>query len=194
MLLIGSTSSRNSVTLLEAIEIAQKTANNWASDATVCQIISTDAGDKLKESNGKNGKRKCWNVLFSSNSKDSEYSIIVIDKEVAFALETLMPAYDTIDLETVTLDSPVAFELAQREGVLPVPVESGFAVGYHYSLQYLTQRKTNQVFLAMLVYGNTDQGNFCYIAIDPQNQQIVSFMERTGYTESGRSVWEERLE
>ena len=190
---VGNVTSRRPVTLIEAIRIAEEEAGEWSSDATVTQIISTDAGDMLSESNGKSGKRNCWNIMFSSDSMDSEYNIFVIDGKAEYAIETLMPAYDAIDLGNVTLDSPDALKIAKTVGVEPVPEERGWAVGYHYSLQFLTQIETNQVFLAMLVYGETEQGNFCYVAIDPQSHQIVSFMERTGFTEDGRSIWEEQL-
>ena len=186
---------KDAVTLKEAIYIAEADAHLWQADATVAQIVSTDAGDILNDENGKNGKRRCWNILFVSDSEEKQYSVFVIRGRTAYNQEVQMPTYAAIELdEEVSIDSTDAVKIAKRYGVKPVPKSDEWAVGYHYALQYLTDIEARKTFLAMMVYGVTGNGNFCYVAIDPKSRNVISFMEKTGYSSEGRSIWEEQLE
>lgn len=181
------------VSLREAVDIAYSEAKTWAQDAELVQITSTDAKDELRTQNGDDGRRRSWNVLFTSEAQGKQYNIFVINRAAEYKQEVSMPTYAAIRVEDLKLDSPDALKIAKRYDILPGSEENSWAVGYHFALQYLVDNLSGDIFLAMMVYGISRDGNFCYLAIDPNSNEVLSLMEQTGFTSDGRSIWTEQI-
>lgn len=179
----------NEITLKKALEISKGEASKWSDDAQLVFITSTDANDEPTENSGNNGKRKSWNIVFSSNNKKKQYNIIISNKEIIYNEEIDMPVYDYIDLQKITLDSSDLVEIAKKNNISANNSDSNWAIGYHFALQYMNDSNGN-AFLAYTVYG-TFNGNFSYVLIDFDTGKLISIMEQTGYDENGRSIWKE---
>lgn len=171
--------------------IAAAEADQWSEDAELIQITSTDAKDSSFWVRGEKGKRKCWNLIFTSSEKGIQYNIYVINGKAGYMNEITMPNYQAINMESdVLIDSDEAEKIAKRNSVEPNPKSDGWATGYHYSLQYMVNN-TGSPFLAMLVYGSLDD-KFAYIVIDPRTKEVINIMEQQGYDKNGRAIWSEK--
>lgn len=182
------------VTLKTAVRIADKEAIEWSTDAKLAQVTSTDAQDDHNNSNGVNGKRKSWNLIYTSENKNEQYNIFVINGKVQYKKEILAPVYRPIDInEELSFDSNSASLIAKEEGLDPTEESIGFAVGYHFALQFMTRNDRNEPVLGMLVYGTSNDGKFSYVVINPRTKKVISVMEQQGYDESGRAIWTEKV-
>lgn len=148
----------------------------------------------LKRINGVNGKRKSWNLIYTSENKDEQYNIFVINGKAQYKKEIQTPVYTPIDFnEELSFDSDSASLIAKEEGLNPAEKSIGFAVGYHFALQFMTRNDRNEPVLEMLVYGTSNDGKFSYVVIDPKTKKVTSFMEQQGYDENGRAIWAEKV-
>ena len=179
------------ITMAEAIQVSYDYAKKWEEDCKLIQIISTDASDTSDYHRGEKGKRYSWNIFYTSESSEKQYNILVVDGNVKYKSEVQIPVYQGIDpVNNSIIDSDQALAIAKKTGLKPVPPKNGWAVGYHYSLQYVTN-DSSDTYLALLVYGELN-GNFSYAIIEPYTSRLITVMQQTGYDKNGRSVWIEK--
>lgn len=184
-------SDSREVTMKEAIAIGEEEAAGWSEDYQLAQVISTDVRDEdQEEGEGQNGKRKSWNLLFDSREKDAQLNVYVIDGEAAYEQEVQMPVEKTIQTKDF-MDSTEAARIAGKEGVLPVPREKGWAMGYHFVLRYAEEQDgASDTELVLMVNGQKD-GDTAICVMDALNKNVIRILQRTGFDESGRSIWKE---
>lgn len=175
-------------TLKEAYEIALEEATKWSGDADVIQIISTDFCDTESSENGIDGKRKCWSFLFESKEKDRQYSMYIINGKPDSVMEVQSPGYQPIDMENITMDSPQMYRIAQEQGMKG---GKDWAFGYHYILQYVYFSAADETpVLTFTVRGLDEQDRETQIIVDPYDGDILVTLTKTGYDDTGRSIWE----
>lgn len=126
--------SNKSISLLEAYNIGYKEVLKRADNAELCLITSVDE-PKSTTDQGKNGKRRYWNMIFANpNSTDEEYIISIRDKEVE--IEPIQQKIDStqfINMDDLLLTSEKAVSSAINDyGLLP---GQEWAVGYHFVLR-----------------------------------------------------------
>jgi hypothetical protein len=186
-------SSKKAITLKDAVTISNEKAMQWSEDAELVYVTSTDAGDNPSSFSGKDGTRNSWNLIYTGKDKDKQFNIYVINGWVEAENEIVTPVYESIDInEEVTFDSDSAALLAEEENIYPTNESEGWAVGYHFVLQFMKQDNEDIPILAMLVYGTSDKGKFSYIVIDAKTETVISIMEQEGYDKDGKAIWKER--
>lgn len=180
--------TKDGYTLKQAYEIAMEEAIKWSEDAYAIQIISTDLNDTQSSENGVNGKRNCWSFLFESKEKEQQYGMYIINGKPDSVMEVRSPGYQAIDMENIMVDSPELFHIAQEQGMKG---GKDWALGYHYILQYtyLNEIDENPV-LTFTVRGLDQQDREAQIIVNPYNGEILAILVKTGYDDTGRSIWE----
>lgn len=174
-------------TLKEAWEIALSDAWKWADDAEAILISSTDNHDSESAENGAGGKRRCWSFMFHSDEKDKQYSVYVIDGKAVYGQEASTPRYATFSIDDIVLDSDELCSLVQ--GQLKGGVN--WAWGYHYIVQYRYMDENGEVpQLTVSVRGINDAGQERYMIYNPYTGVLQVVLDKTGYDENGRSIWE----
>jgi major membrane immunogen (membrane-anchored lipoprotein) len=99
-----SEGSKELVTAREAYSIAQKTAQDWASD-----VILVDLSN-FRGSSETNGQATRWKLEFNSKSKDKELEVHVSQGKILQTMEEKYKERDAITGEWI--DSPKAMEIA----------------------------------------------------------------------------------
>jgi hypothetical protein len=123
--------SDKSTSLLEAYNIGYSEARKLSINAKLCLITSVDEPNSTPEQ-GKNGKRRYWNMIFAdSDSSDKQFIISIHDKEVE--IEPVQQKIDRtqfINMDDMALTSEEAVVSAITEhGLLP---GQDWARGYHF--------------------------------------------------------------
>lgn len=176
-------------TLKEAQATALEATQEWADDAQAVLIMSTDNHDEEEQTNGVDGKRRCWNFMFHSDDKAKEYSIYVIGGQPMYGREADTPYYETIAMEDIPMDSDDLYQLALEENL-----DGGkdWAWGYHYTLQFrYLNGNDEEPQLTFSVRGINEQEREAFLITDAYTGELLSTIEKTGYDDNGRAVWEE---
>jgi len=91
--------------LKQAIELCLPTALRWSPDARLTYAISTEAGESVPGSQGKDGFRSNWNIVFVDVKTGQNLLVAVHQGRIAYTREVLMAFKDPIDLSLLKLDS-----------------------------------------------------------------------------------------
>lgn len=175
----------------EAWEIAQEDALKWAADAETIKIMSTDNHDDASVSNGMNGKRRCWTLLFHSNQKETEYATYVIDGIAAYGCEVATPFYDVFSMDDFELDSTNLIHYLQGQ----LSGGSDWAWGFHFIVEfrYMNAESTKPQ-LTMTVRGQNSDGLERCMIYDPYSGELISIIDKVGFDENGNAMWEEVMQ
>lgn len=179
------TTEQNPRTMEEAWETANRTAIEWAEDAEVVKINSTDYLDTMDAEHGVDGTRNCWSFFFHSEAKKKQYHMYIVDDEVYSAEEVTLAIYQGIDMDAITVDSTQAYQMAVEMGITG---GIDWAFGYHYLLQYYNIGWDEPVLL-LVVRGLSENGNEIMLDIDPYTGEVLQYREKTGYDQNGNSIW-----
>lgn len=106
--------------LKQAIELCLPTAFRWSSDARLTYVISTEAGEYTPGSQGQDGLRSNWNIIFVNEKTGQNLLVAVRQGRIAYTRELLMAFKEPIDLSQLKLDSSDAVKhLADSKKPLP---------------------------------------------------------------------------
>lgn len=159
IVIITSVNNDKSTSLLEAYNIAYSEASKFCDNAELSLITSVDEPDSNPDQ-GRNGKRRYWNMIFSdSNSSDKQFIISIRDKQVK--TEPIQQEIDRtqfINMDNLSLTSEKAVSSAINDyGLLPGQY---WATGYHFVLRSFDNNIDFQV------VGLDDDNNMMRIAFD----------------------------
>lgn len=150
---------QNELTLKEAYQLGLKKAKQWNANATLVDMTSVD--DAKKNSNGENGRRSAWNLVF--HEPRTNHSLIVgiyKDKIVNFIPISEEVSEDRlIYAQEWKVDSVDLVRKAKEQHQLQPGKD--WANGYHFNLVKSEQR----LFLA--VVGLSKENKFTHIYFDP---------------------------
>jgi len=93
------------ISLKRAIELCVPVALRWSPDARLTYAISTEAGEYAPGSQGTDGLRSNWNVIFVDVKSGQNLLVAVRRGRIAYTEELLTAFKDPIDLSRLKLDS-----------------------------------------------------------------------------------------
>jgi hypothetical protein len=97
------------ISLKQAIELCLPEAFRWSPDARLAYAISTEAGEDLATgSQGKDGLRSNWNVIFVEENTGRNLLVAVHEGRISYTRELLMAFKHPIDLSALKFDSTAA--------------------------------------------------------------------------------------
>lgn len=119
--------------LLHAYQIAYDEACKYCDKPTLYMITSIDEPGSTS-ADGKNGKRRYWNTVFSDSS-DKTILITIHDKSIvsSYEIQESLDKTQLIDMTNFKFSSEEAVSIAASQyGLLP---GKDWAVGYHFVLR-----------------------------------------------------------
>ncbi len=168
-IVIVRTINDKSTSLLQAYNIAYSEACKWSDTPEICLITSVDEPDSNSEQ-GKNGKRRYWNMIFAdSNSSDKEFIISIRDKTVKVKpIQQEINRTQFIIMDDLVLTSEKAVSSAVNDyGLLP---GQDWAKGYHFVLRSFDNNIDFQV------VGLGDDNKMMRIAFDGSNGNFIKVL------------------
>ena len=183
------------ITMKQAIDMGYKQAKKWFKNPQLVKAMSADTFDTPSKVSGVDGKRRTWSMIFlNPNNYQHCYfyivdgNIVEDDKPSAYSDVFKEP---TIHDKDITMTDTEALQIAvKKKGLKPGNPESGWAVGYHFELEYASYYPNqNKQYLVMEVYGTSPKGNFAHVDIDVKTQKIIYAGEESSFDKDGQGVW-----
>lgn len=148
------------ISLKRAIELCLPAALSWSPDARLTYAISTEAGEYAPGSQGKDGLRSNWNIIFVDVKSGQNLLVAVRQGRIAYTREVLMAFKDPIDLSRLKLDSSDAVRhLTDNNKQLPDRV--------HFEL-------VNQTSPVLRVYLDWSSRNLQIASMDEATGEVIS--------------------
>lgn len=154
------------ITLIEAYEIGIQEAKKQEPDAELIHVSSID--DNYKNQ-GINGKRRYWNLTFTSLRKQKSILITIHDKKIVHVvpLKNNANKNQLISINDIKYDSPYFINKAINEYKLKPGKGEDWASGYHYGL-FKTDNRT-----LIKVVGRDENNNFTKIYFDAKTGEKI---------------------
>jgi hypothetical protein len=129
---IKQTSSEDSISLIDAYNLALKEATSWNENAQLVLITSVD-DDELNLA-GSDGKRRKWNLLFANPDVEETLQVSINDNTIS---KTTINKENTLENmiikpDSIKIDSTIILEKAKKDFDLKPGIN--WANGYHFSL------------------------------------------------------------
>ncbi len=171
--------SEKSLTLREAIKIAQEEAIMWNKEARVYFAISVD---RDKTPTGMDGRRKHWNIQFGIPGKTDWYLVTIRDGEVGEKLhlpEELKPmpeSYFLSYVEEIQYDTPELLMKAQN--LVQLYPGDTFAKGYNFGF---TKDPQKNMPLVMVIGWDWSKQNMIYLLFNAKTGGLEQINQREQY-------------
>ncbi|MDY0410408.1 hypothetical protein ACFFIS_16505 [Virgibacillus soli] len=174
-----SSNMNRSLTLKEAIEIAQREALRWNKDAMLFFGLSVDRDESPT---GMDGRRKHWNIQFGIPGKTDLYLVTIRDAKVwktthlPNELESMPEKYFIPSFEVFKYDSP---ELLNK-GLKITNIYPGdiFAKGYHFGFTKSTEKNMP---LVMIIGWDKSRKSMIYLLFNAITGELEEEFEREQY-------------
>lgn len=169
IVIITFVNSDKTTSLLEAYNIAHSEVTKLCDNAELVLITSVDEPDSTP-AQGKNGKRRYWNMIFAdSNSSDKQLIVSIRDNEVEIQpIQLEIDKTQFINMDSLRLTSEKAVSYAINDyGLLP---GQDWAKGYHFVLRSFDNNIDFQV------VGLDDDNKMMRIAFDGNGNFIKKIM------------------
>ncbi len=155
---IKQTSSEDSISLIDAYNLALKEATSWNKNAQLVLITSVD--DDAQDLAGSDGKRIKWNLLFANPTLNETLQVSINDNSVSKTTINKENTFENVIIkpDSIKIDSTMILKKAKRDFNLKPGIN--WANGYHFSLM----NNGTQTFLT--VTGLTKNNLFTQIFYD----------------------------
>ncbi|WP_407268491.1 hypothetical protein [Radiobacillus sp. PE A8.2] len=168
-----------SLTLLEAIEIAQKEALKWNKEARLYFGISVDRDAKQT---GMDGRRKHWNFQFGTPGKKDLYFISMRDGEVwktkhfPNELDSMPKNYFIFNIEEFKYDTPELLKNGKK--ITKIYPGDIFAKGYNFGIK---KDPDKNIPLVMVIGWNETKKSMIYLLFNGITGELEERFEREQY-------------
>lgn len=168
-----------SLTLKEAIEIAQKEALQWNKEA---MLYSGNSVDKDDTPTGMDGKRKHWNIEFGIPGKTDFYLVTIRDGKanekahVPAGFEVMPKNYFIASVEEFKYDTPEL--LKKGEKITKIYPGDTFAKGYNFSFSKDPQKN---IPIVNVIGWDQDKKNMIYLEFNAVTGELDDEFEREQY-------------
>lgn len=185
------TETKVEISMEEAIEIGQLTADQYYKNMKLTEIHSYDNDYERNENSGENGKREWWYVDFANS--ESNYVSVLIQNGQAVYVFTQDENWNSglIDLGNIKMTSEEAVQKAQALGMRggnPANDEE-WVSGYNFKLSYSSLIDSpDNIRIFLEVIGISPNGNFAHIDFDAETAEILLKEEKIIY-EDGSEKW-----
>lgn len=155
---IKQASSEDSISLIDAYNLALKEATLWNENAQLVLITSVD--DDAQDLAGNDGKRIKWNLLFANPTVEETLQISINDNAISKTTVNKEKTLNNVLIkpDSIKIDSTTILKKAKKDFDLKPGVN--WANGYHFSLM----NNGTQTFLT--VTGLTNDNLFTQIFYD----------------------------
>ncbi|OMD08204.1 hypothetical protein [Paenibacillus odorifer] len=129
-----SSSNQQEISLIEAIKKGGEFAQNWNPKASLIDVTSVDDPSNANPSEGADGKRKNWNMVFG-DVQTGEALIINIQKgkiNTSSEIKQTFKINQAISIDSIKIDSPGV--LATAKNMFDLLPGTDWAIGYHFLL------------------------------------------------------------
>lgn len=202
------TNEKNYLTAMEAWRLGYEEAKKHTEEEPLLiDLTSTDSAEEPQErTDGVDGKRNAWNVLFGSKNGNISISISIRNgkataNDVDENKDNLLRK-GQYTFSDVKVDSPEvvkkAIEVLDMQSGNP-QIEDDWIKGYHFTIAgFITDPNSSKPRLFLRVIGispnspNSENDSLrMNVLFDVTTGEIFSASEMTGYDKEGRSSWRE---
>ncbi|MFJ7407100.1 MULTISPECIES: hypothetical protein [unclassified Lysinibacillus] len=168
-----------SLTLKEAIEVAQKEALKWNKEA---MLFSGNSVDNDKTPTGMDGKRKHWNIEFGIPGKTDYYLVTIRDGKpnenahVPAGLEVMPKSYFINSVGEFKFDTPELLKKGQK--ITKIFPGDTFAKGYNF---IFTKDPQKNIPIVMVIGWDQDRKNMIYLEFDAVTGDLEGEIEKEQY-------------
>lgn len=202
------TNEKKYLTAMEAWRLGYEEAKKHTEEEPLLiDLTSTDSAEEPQErTDGVDGKRNAWNVLFGSKNGNISISISIRNGEAT--VNDVDENKDNLLMKgqyafsDVKIDSPEvvkkAIEVLDMQPGNP-QIEDDWIKGYHFTIAgFITDPNSSKTHLFLRVIGispnspNSENDSLrMNVLFDVTTGEIWSASEMTGYDKEGRSSWRE---
>ncbi|WP_010093233.1 hypothetical protein [Ornithinibacillus scapharcae] len=171
--------TEESLTLNEAIDIAQKEALKWNKEALLYNGLSVDRDETPT---GMDGRRKNWNIKFGIPYKTDLYLVTIRDGKIwgethlPNELESMPDSYFVSDIKDFKFDSPELLEKSKK--VTNIYPGDTFAKGYNYGF---TKDPEKNIPLSMVIGWDESKKVMIYLQYNAKTGELENKIEREQY-------------
>jgi hypothetical protein len=162
----------NDLTVLEAFDLGYERALKWEDDIQLFQLTSVDDKHEENQVKGENGTRRDWNLQFVKPGTNEHLLISISDRNITNFEPITGPNIPkkNILIDEILFDSNDLIKLAkENENLYP---GSGWAVGYHYSLNKLDGDPV------ISVVGTDEIGNFTKLYYSASTKNLIDAIHK----------------
>ncbi|MBB6454948.1 hypothetical protein HNQ94_003437 [Salirhabdus euzebyi] len=168
-----------SLTLQEAMEVAQKEALKWNKEARLYLGISVDRDETPT---GMDGRRKHWNFQFGTPGKKDLYLVSIRDGEVwktkhfPNELDSMPKNYFISDIEEFKYDTPELLKKGKK--ITKIYPGDIFAKGYNFGIKKDSEKK---IPLVMVIGWTKTKKSMIYLLFNAITGELEERFEREQY-------------
>ncbi|HLO02241.1 MAG TPA: hypothetical protein VK191_03930 [Symbiobacteriaceae bacterium] len=159
--------SPQETTMIQAYQIALKTAHEWDPNARLYHMISVDIEGKTDSLQGALGTRAKWNVEFVDPDTGRQLGVYVTNGVAGQPREAKNPTVWPGTTQFPTIDLKRAIQVATDSGVTP---SQSMFFGYHYRLVYNEESKQLELWL----YGRNGEGTPKTLRFQPESTVLIN--------------------